>query len=241
MTQNQELTYRPNNDTSSINRFIQRISRHWLLLFNLTFAIFIGLPWLAPVFMKLGWENLARLIYLIYNPLCHQFPQRSYFLFGEKTMYTIDEVAEVWPTTANPFELRQFIGNPTMGWKIAWSDRMLSMYGGIFIGSVAFASIRNRVRPPSLWWLLIVSIPMGVDGFTHMASDLFGLKNGFRYHNLWLARLTNFAFDLEFYVGNAIGSFNWWMRLLSGLIFGIGIIWVLFPLFSPSKTKPQHP
>jgi hypothetical protein len=64
-------------------------------------------------------------IYFIYSFFCHQLPERSFFLFGEKSMYSLGEIQAVWQNTANPMILRQFIGNESMGWKIAWSDRMI--------------------------------------------------------------------------------------------------------------------
>lgn len=210
-----------------LNQLFNQVGRNWLKLFNILFAIFFGVPWLAPVFMNWGWESAAQAIYFIYSPLCHQFPQRSYFLFGDQAMYSLDDIAKVWPNTTNPLELRQFIGTPEMGWKIAWSDRMVSMYGGILIGSLLVSAFQNWIKQISLWWLPIVMIPMGVDGLTHAVSDLFGFQDGFRYHNSWLGSLTGQLFEQAFYVGNAIGSFNWWMRLLSGLIFGIGITYII--------------
>jgi hypothetical protein len=52
------------------------------MLLILALFIFNALPFLAPVFMKLGLEGIGRAIYLIYWPLCHQMAQRSFFLFG---------------------------------------------------------------------------------------------------------------------------------------------------------------
>lgn len=70
---------------------------------------------------------------------------------------------------------------------------------------------------------------MALDGGTHFVSDLFGLQQGFRYGNAWLAALTRQVFPATYYVGNALGSFNSWMRLFTGLFFGAGIVWFGFP------------
>jgi hypothetical protein len=48
--------------------------------------------------------------------------------------------------TDNPLILRQFVGNPEMGWKVAWSDRMVSLYGGIFLFTLFY-----RLLPGQLW------------------------------------------------------------------------------------------
>jgi hypothetical protein len=71
---------------------------------------------------------------------------------------------------------------------------------------------------------------MVMDGGTHMISDILdGLTTGFRYHNAWLATLTNNALSESFYTGDALGSFNSWMRLLTGLLLAIGAVWFAFP------------
>ena len=49
---------------------------HWLSLFLVLFGIFNVLPFLAPVAMRLGWNSVGDLIYLVYAPLCHQMAQR---------------------------------------------------------------------------------------------------------------------------------------------------------------------
>ena len=41
--------------------------------------------------MHLGWSNLGKTIYNFYIPFCHQLPQCSWFLFGEKLTYTLAE------------------------------------------------------------------------------------------------------------------------------------------------------
>ena len=237
----QKLLYPNDSHSNWFLQIIQFIGRNGLSIFNTLFTVFIVLPWLAPVFMNWGWEPAARAIYLIYNPLCHQFPQRSYFLFGEQTMYSLDEIGQVWPNSSNPLQLRQFVGTPEMGWKIAWSDRMVSMYGGILIGSLIVSRFKRWLKPISPWWTIVVIFPMGIDGVTHAISDLFGFKNGFRYHNTWLVNFTHNIFDSTFYIGNAIGSFNWWMRLLSGLIFGIGLMYIILPMILNLKIENSLP
>jgi hypothetical protein len=70
---------------------------------------------------------------------------------------------------------------------------------------------------------------MALDGFSHMASDLAGLGQGFRDTNSWLAALTNYSLPANFYAGDAWGSFNSIMRLLTGVFFGAGVVWFLLP------------
>jgi hypothetical protein len=72
-------------------------------------------------------------------------------------------------------------------------------------------------------------MPMAFDGMTHLVSDLAGIGQGFRDSNIWLAALTNHAFPAVFYAGDAWGSFNAGMRLMTGVLFGLGIVWFGFP------------
>jgi hypothetical protein len=70
---------------------------------------------------------------------------------------------------------------------------------------------------------------MAIDGGSHLVADLAGFGYSFRETNTWLAVLTNHALPQTFYMGGALGSFNSWMRLLTGILFGLGIVWLGFP------------
>ena len=213
-----------------LNRGVYWLSRHWLLAFIAIWGLINLLPWLAPVFMKAGWEAAGRAIYTLYMFLCHQLPQRSYFLFGERAMYELSEVQAVWQSTNDPLLLRQFIGNGEMGWKVAWSDRMVSLYTGLLLWAALLGPWRRRLPRLPLWGLALVALPLVLDGGTHMISDMVGgIGGGFRYSNAWLASLTDHAFTTEFYVGDGLGSFNSWMRLISGLLFSLGTVWFALP------------
>lgn len=214
-----------------LNRAGRWLTRNWLLVFLAVWGTFNLLPWLAPVFMKAGWDTAGRAIYTLYTFLCHQLPQRSYFLFGAQPMYELNEVQEAWQNTDNPIILRQFIGNPEMGWKVAWSDRMVSLYTGIFLWATILGPWRRRLPRLSLWGLALLALPMVADGGTHMVSDMLGgIGGGFRYNNIWLAALTSHTFGPGFYAGDGFGTFNSWMRLVSGLLFSLGAVWFALPI-----------
>ena len=212
-------------------RFALWFARHWLALFNVAWGVFVLLPFLAPVFMQIGATGLGNDVYFIYQFFCHQLPERSFFLFGPKPMYSLAEIATV-TQSVDPFVLRQFVGGSAWGWKVAYSDRMVSMYTGFWIASLVFAAVRRRIRPLPIWGFVLFCLPMAIDGFTHLLSDLQAGQNfgtGFRDVNIWLAQLTNYALPATFYAGDALGSFNSIMRLLTGVLFGIGTVWFAFP------------
>ena len=83
---------------------------------------------------------------------------------------------------------------------------------------------------------------MPLDGVTHFMSDVTGgITNGFRYDNQWLANLTGHILPTWFYVGDALGSFNSWARLISGVAFGLAVGYIAFPVldkaFNETATK----
>jgi uncharacterized membrane protein len=199
-----------------------------MLVFSLSLGFYVGLPFLAPVFKQLEFDGLANGIYFLYSFACHQYPQRSFFFFGQKSSYSLETI-QLWQDTSNPLLLGKFIGNSQLGWKVAWSDRMVSMYSSVPIIGWLWYPFRRKIKPLPVWGFLLFLVPMGVDGITHVLSDFAGLGNGFRATNIWLQTITGSAFPAEFYSGTQLGSFNSSMRLLTGLLFGIGVVWFFFP------------
>lgn len=204
-------------------------ARHWLAIVIALVGIYAGLPWLAPVFMKLGWTSAAQAIYLIYSFMCHQLPQRSYFLFGPKLTYSLTEISAVWPwQTFN--ELRQFTGTPEMGYKVAYAHRLTAIWTSVFVGSLLFGLVRRRLRPLPFKWYLLLILPMALDGFTHMFTDV-GLVD-WRITNAWfqpVADLLGLSLGPGFYTGTGFGSLNWALRTLTGALFGLASVWFAYP------------
>ena len=60
---------------------------NWLRIVLTALAIYISLPWAAPILAKAGLTEPADLIFTLYSPFCHQFAFRSPFLFGEQAFY----------------------------------------------------------------------------------------------------------------------------------------------------------
>jgi uncharacterized membrane protein len=212
---------------------VRLASKHWLLIFLVVFGIFNLLPIIAPIMMQAGWQWGGTVIYTMYSFLCHQMAQRSFFLFGPDVMLDANQLPlKLTGNQATDAQLlRQFRGNGEIGWKVAWSDRMVYMYGGVWLAAL-FYGIRthfHKVRPISISLFFLLLLPMLIDGTTHFISDLDGLTTGFRYTNEWLAHLTGRSLPQDFYQGDKLGSFNSWIRLLSGITFGIAVIWLTFP------------
>jgi uncharacterized membrane protein len=205
------------------------LNRHWFLVFALSFGLWVWLPLLAPVFMHVGWNTPARAIYFIYSFFCHQLPERSFFLFGSMPMHSLAEIRAAGDSSLNPFILRRFIGDSNLGWKVAWSDRMISLFTSIWLFAVLWRPLRRKIRPLPWWAAALFLLPIVLDGGSHAVSDLAGIGQGFRDSNAWLAVLTKYGMPPSFYAGDALGSFNSWMRLGSGILAGLGLVWFAFP------------
>ena len=216
------------------------LAGHWFEVFLVIYGLWVWLPWLAPVAMRIGWDGPGRTIYFIYSFFCHQLPERSFFLFGQKPMYSLPEVQAAWQNTINPIVLRKFIGNEAMGWKVAWSDRMVSFYTSVWLFSLAWWPLRRRVKPLPWWGFMLLLLPIALDGGTHLISDISGIGQGFRDSNLWLAALTNNVLPASFYAGDALGSFNSILRLITGPLAGLGIIWLAFPYMFQTQAYNQE-
>ena len=220
--------------------FFQWIGNHGFEIFLIVYGLWVLIPFLAPVLMHIGWAGAGKAIYSIYSFFCHQLPERSFFLFGERTMYSLSEIQPAWQNTSNPMLLRQFIRNEIMGWKIAWSDRMISFYTSILLFALIGFPLRHRIRPLVLWGCVLLLLPMILDGATHTISDLAGIGNGFRDTNMWLAGLTNYSLPTMFYAGDALGSFNSIMRFVSSVLAGLGISCLIFPYLFQTQFQNEQ-
>jgi len=209
-----------------MDRKISWLARHWLLLANLAMALFIGGTLLPPLLMHLGLDGPAQIIYRFYGLNCHQLPERSYFLFGPDGVNTYS-LEQVIALGADPGYLRGFVGNAEAGFKLGMAQRNTAIYTTVFLAGLAYALLRKRV--PRLPWpvFLLLILPMALDGVSHMTSEITGL--GFRETNTWLATLTGGALPETFYAGTTVGSFNWLMRTLTGMLFAVGCVWFAFP------------
>lgn len=217
--------------------------RHWLILFLTLFGIYNLLPFAAPVAMRQGWIPIGSAIYDVYATQCHQMAQRSFFLFGAQPMYNLNELPLTLTGKSLPdmLTLRAFRGDDILGWKVAWSDRMVYMYGSLWIISAVYwvLSRRHTWKPLRIWIAALLLVPMAVDGITHLLSDGNGLSAGFRYDNMWLAALTNHAFADSFYRGDTLGSFNSLMRFATGVLFAFAAGGITLPFVDQGMRRSE--
>lgn len=211
------------------------ISRHYLALLNVFMLIYFGLPILAPVLMKAGTPIPASIIYTVYKPLCHQFGFRSFFLFGEQTYYPlaeagIDGVRDFEAATGivdvhNPsgiarLQAREYIGNESVGYKMALCERDIAIYGSIFLFGLFYAATGRRLKPLHwLVWVLVGMGPIGLDGFSQLFSQV---------EWAWLAQLLPYRESTPF------------LRLLTGSLFGFMTAWFAYPNIEESMAETRQ-
>ncbi len=189
---------------NATERFIYWFSKHWLLVFNLLVGLYVGLPFLAPTLMEAGLTTPAKAIYTVYGATCHQLAFRSWFLFGEQPAYprAAAHVPGLKPygeaTGLDPNDLwqaRRFIGNRTVGFKVAICERDIAIYGAILLFGLLYGLTRRRI-PPLPWylWLLLGWLPIGLDGFSQLLSQMPHSFLPYRESTPLLRTLTGFLF-----------------------------------------------
>lgn len=203
-------------------RFSLWFSRHYLALINFVLALYVLLPILAPVMMKLGRVETASRIYRLYRPLCHQLAYRSFFLFGEQAYYPQDVMPgsdrlSYLEVSGNPDDDMQlasaFIGNESAGYKIALCQRDLAIYASMLLFGIVFVFARAKFKPLSWWlWILLAIGPMGLDGVWQLVSQM----------------------QLSFLSWLPVHESTPFLRVLTGATFGWFTAWFGYPAIEES-------
>ena len=150
--------------------------RHWLLCANGLALLYAGLPWLSTLARAAGYERIGQFLFVLYTPLCHQLPERSFSIYG---------------------------------YQVAYCHRCTAMYTSILAAGLLFGILRRRLAPTSLRIAGLLLLPILLDGGTHLIDDALGL--GFRGG------------------GDAIGSLNFALRMLTGMLVGVAMLVTLYP------------
>ena len=67
-----------------VDRFIYRVARRWLLMFNVVAFLLASLPFVIPFLASQGYTTVSAWLYTTFGLMCHQMPERSFTLFGEQ-------------------------------------------------------------------------------------------------------------------------------------------------------------
>lgn len=226
---------RRGQSVSGSDRAMFWISRHYLAVVNVFMFLYFGLAVFAPVLMKAGAALPANVLYTIYKPLCHQFGFRSFFLFGDQAVYPLEEAGlsnlltfeEITgfedlhnPVAPARLQARQFVGNETVGYKMALCERDIAIYSGIFLFGLVYALTNRRLKPLHwMVWVLIGMGPIGLDGFSQLFSQLEWSA---------LESILPYRESTPF------------LRVLTGGLFGVATAWFAYPYMEESMSETRQ-
>ncbi|HEY3340875.1 MAG TPA: DUF2085 domain-containing protein [Anaerolineae bacterium] len=203
----------PDPFVKALNAFANWFTQHWLALSVGILLAYGLLPFGAPVLMKAGLTGPAQWIYQPYKLVCHTYAFRSFFLFGQQAVYPrgngdgeFERATGIPDTPTGLLQARDFQGNPQLGYKVALCQRDLAIYLALAVNGIAFAFVRQRARPlPWILFILIGIVPIGLDGFSQLFSQ-------------WPFQILPFR------------ESTWYLRVITGSLFGFGVAWLVFPL-----------
>jgi uncharacterized membrane protein len=193
-----------------VDRLVLFVTGYWLWLAVIFLATFAGLPFLAPVLMHAGITAPAELIYKVYSFTCHQLAYRTFFFFGAQPAYTIDELQRALNVTndaADAFFWRDFVGNPQLGYKMAWCERDAAIYAAIILTFILLGLFRRFF--PKLDWRVYIGVfilPMAIDGTWQLFTSPLHILPFLPVHESTAT-----------------------LRTITGALFGIGSVWLIFP------------
>src|SRR5438045_9347773 len=73
---------------------LNRVWRHWPLALNMALGLLVSGALAAPVLARLGATQAAEAVYAAYHLTCHQWAFRSFFLFGQQPIYSLQGLAD---------------------------------------------------------------------------------------------------------------------------------------------------
>lgn len=213
------------------DRFTGWFANHYILVLNLIVLIYVGLPFLAPALMAAGLNTPASVIYKVYSVTCHQFAYRSWFLFGEQVAYPRQTagVAGLVPygvatglSEEDQFASREFIGNPTVGYKVALCQRDVAIYGGILAFGILFSLTGRRLKSlPWYLWIVFGMLPIAMDGLSQLLSQP-------PLNALISPEILSYRESTPF------------LRSLTGFLFGFTTAWFGYPLVEETMTDTRQ-
>lgn len=191
-----------------LKRGVRWLADHWVAVLNVFILIYLAGAVAPPFLIRLGASGPANVLYALYKPFCHQYPFRSWFVFGNAAFQPLDGPK----TTVEMNDIRDFIGNADVGYKMALCQRDIAIYGAMLLAGIVYGVLHRRIHlPPLPLWLYFVLgiMPMMLDGGVQLLSYL-----------IW-----------EHLPGLLAQPFETipLMRTLTGTLFGLGVIGVGYP------------
>jgi uncharacterized membrane protein len=187
-------------------------AKNYLTVICVLLFLYISLPFVAPLLMKIQQVAAAEVIYTIYKPLCHQFAFRSYFLFGVQPVYPRSLAGLTFPITwelitgdsiIDIIAAKDFIGDEFLGYKVAMCERDIAMYGSFLIFAIIYIASRKRISSFSFWiWFVAGVLPIAIDGVSQLSGVGLNLLS-------WIQPRESTPF-LRTVTGTLFGFFSGW-------------------------------
>lgn len=152
--------------------------RKLLLLLSILVGLYSLFSFLPPILMKSGYSELANKGYQFYEKFCHQRVERSLFLFGEKSFYSVrklkeDEYIKIESISNEYPEYygHGFNGSKDLGYKVAICIRDIALYSTFAISLIFFSLRKREVKISNLIAYLLIAtmiidiaiqIPLGI-------------------------------------------------------------------------------
>jgi uncharacterized membrane protein len=218
------------------DKFTYWFSKYYLWVFNVFVLFYVGMPFLAPMLYKVGATAPATIIYRVYGGLCHQLGYRSWYLFGEQPVYPreaagLDQLRSFQEATgvdeSGLLAAREFIGNESIGYKVAYCQRDVAIYASMLLFGIIFGLSKKRIRSlPVVLWILVGMVPIGVDGVSQLISQFI---HGSSLEGVW--RLLDFIQYRES---------TPFLRTLTGSLFGFTTAWFGYPLVEEAMVDARN-
>ena len=124
------------------------------------------------------------------------------------------------PYSYTRFEARKYVGDETVGYKVALCERDVAIYFAILAFGIIFGLTGRRIKPLH-WalWILIGIAPIGLDGFSQLFSQ-------FNWH--WLATILPYRESTPY------------LRVLTGVLFGFTTAWFAYPNIEESMNETRQ-
>jgi len=206
------------------DKFSYWLSNNYVWFISIFLALFLGLPFLAPVLMKHNEKTPAQVIYSVYSIFCHQLAFRSYFFYGEQAFYpralaNMPNVITYEEATGNSAldtaSARAFTGNEVLGYKVGLCERDVAIYAALLLAGIFFQLTGRKLKAiPWYFWILLAVIPIGLDG----GSQLFSLGGN------WPAWFP-------------IRESTPLLRTITGALFGFVTAWYVYPMMEESMKE----
>ncbi len=211
---------------NNLDRFSYFFSKYYVIIISIILSIFIAIPFLAPILERSGNSISANVIYKVYRVICHQLAFRSFFMFGEQSVYPrelahIDDLITYEQiTNSDVIDLeyaRDWIGDTFFGYKVAICERDVAIYGSLALFGFLFQLTGKKIKQlPWYMWFIIALIPIGLDGVSQIPS----LSSGWP---VWMPIRESTPF----------------LRLLTGTLFGIGTGWFMYPMMEEGMKETR--